>query len=217
MQFYVAAWLGLGSIKSALLALCTAAPSASAGTHRPSVISGQLLDESPMTWQPASVLSPISGLSSGANPANTGLGNSHRRQVSFFKSRKAVSSPAAKAEGPPTTGAVQTTQASQRLRSQVVVPLLPQAETSVLADASDADTANHFNNFSFLQKVQQNVVLLTLVGSCIVLILILACIITHYMSSKHRHERRGATRETVHPYESSQCTFLQHFLKLPKS
>lgn len=174
---------------------CSAAPAGPIGNQRFHRSSGQLSDETPTSMRPAGVMLRVPFLSAGGASDGTTQNGHHSRQSRAVAHSLVPNTETVRAKEAHVETVLYRPGGSRSLSSSAL-----HTEAQLPADASYAPRIRYHGQLSFLQEPEPNIVILTIVGTCIILILIIVGIITHYAFSKQSQVRRGAIRETRQPY-----------------
>lgn len=197
MRLLSAAWLGLGFIECTSKAFAHSIPSKSNDAHRLIHTGAHISGESLVVFLQESNTVPPAQSPSVSLTSNTSQ-HSHLRAQGVRKASDDEVSPT-DAEG--MTSAEKRVTRSGRQQNGV-----HPSSSSDNSKENDPSLATGSKYLAFLQEPEPNTVIFTLVGTCVVLILIIIGIITHYSLSAQNQARQAMMRGARQQYGVSAAT-----------
>ncbi|KAL8439842.1 hypothetical protein Efla_004368 [Eimeria flavescens] len=193
MRWLAAVCLGLAYILSVSAASKEIASAGSNGRYQADEGAARIRIDAPPSVQPAG----------GLLRAQSQLINSNERRNQhghLAKQPQAVLTGHAPTAGIPGLGGTDALETQEDGIQSASSQLSLSQETAPKAHNSSARQAGYNYSFSFVEKSESSVAILVLVGTCVILCLIVAGILTYYALSMQAHARKGEERDSKQPY-----------------
>ncbi|KAL8426141.1 hypothetical protein Efla_007222 [Eimeria flavescens] len=197
MRWLAAVCLGLAYILSVSAASKEIASAGSNGRYQADEGAARIRIEAPPSVQPAG----------GLLRAHSQLINSNKRRNQhghLAKQPQAVLTGHAPTAGIPGLGGTDALETQEDGIQSASSQLSLSQETAPKAHNSSARPAGNNSSFSFVEKSESSLAILVLVGTCFMLCLIVAGILTYYALSMQAHARKGEERDSNQPYDAFQ-------------
>lgn len=207
MRWLEAVSLGVGWTAFVLVMFSSGSSRGALGSQRLHSARVQLADGSSAPMQPTRFMLRVPVLSSAGTPDAAPHHGHHSKQTRAVAAERIPESLIMKMA---TVGAGRTVGAMHRsLPNRVESQSSRNFKKPPTTDGSYLAHRRQLAEFAFLQVAEPNVVIVTLVVTCVILILIIIATLSYFALSKRSFHRRGVTQDTEKPYGSSKALWNQ--------